>query len=1104
MKKSATPHPFVRSALALLALFCSDEHAIGASPDDLPTCAPGWVVIEIARVPRLHHPSAVAVAPDGRVFVCEDKMDMSGPVNQPVNRIVCVHPDGRITVFANEIYAAFGMEYVDGKLYVHHSPRFSVFADGGDVAKDRIDLIKTTNPAPWGSAVRGKNQINDHAPAGFQLAMDGYFYIAVGDKGIHGMVGSDARRLELPIGGLIRMRPDATRLETFATGFRTILNPAVNAEGEIFVYDNNDHLNFHKVALGQVQDGGYYGYPWDSRPPRPGYVLPMDVRVFEGGAPTGILAYEEDGLPAPYQGSLFLCDWGRQELARLQIERRGAAFRVVAEEKILSGAFRPTGIAISPDGMSFYIGDWQFPGWREDVEAGRLLKLSYRGKSGAAAKPAWYLPAAMGRSFEASTPELIEGLGHPARAVRMVAQRRLGARAPATAALIRLVGDRAAAPRARWHAIWALDAIDGGQAGRKAILRAVDDPTPSVRIQAIRELLTWPFGDAPGHIVQHCTDPDVAVRLQAVTALGRLGAADGVRAIRERLDDQDPQVRFAAFTALNRIGRTTAATWEAMIHGLASDRPRVREGTALALRETYDANLIAALAQFAGRSSHPGSVRASAYRVLFSLAWQPPKWDGLWWRLGPWGYFEDSYDATPRLPKTREWAGTNAVFDALQHAIGDPDAAVRHVAIEAAALKLDRVVIAGLIRLFDDPVMAADRPAILRALGAAADPAAAGPILWVLGRPLEQNDLLPAALAAARQQGGTVMKQAITKLSGEDIPPHSLTLTLRALGELRVSEAVGVLCARTAHRAPEIRSAAAKALGEIGGDQAVKGLISCLNDPEVAVRREALAALGSLRVRSAVPDMIRAYGDPRTRRESAVALARVPDLRALDAYLEGLADKNPGLRGDCRKALAAIRQPASPLIRKKLESGALPSSVALELKSLYSDDPSIAPLLESTRKHVTSADYSAFALAHHGDPKRGRAIFADPNGVGCAKCHRAGGELGEGGPDLSHISSNQTRSDLIESILWPSKKVADGYRLTTIALAQGEILSGVVIDVKTETLTLIDSQGRKRVIRQADIEQRSERDGSAMPEGLQAGLTLEEFADLVAYLESLR
>ncbi len=65
------------------------------------------------------------------------------------------------------------MEYIDGKLYVHHSPRFSVFADGGEAGKDRVDLIKTTNPAPWGSAARGKNQINDHVPAGFQLAMDG-------------------------------------------------------------------------------------------------------------------------------------------------------------------------------------------------------------------------------------------------------------------------------------------------------------------------------------------------------------------------------------------------------------------------------------------------------------------------------------------------------------------------------------------------------------------------------------------------------------------------------------------------------------------------------------------------------------------------------------------------------------------------------------------------------------------------------------------------------------------------------------------------------------------------------------------------------------------
>ncbi len=85
-----------------------------------------------------------------------------------------------------------------------------------------------------------------------------------------------------------------------------------------------------------------------------------------------------------------------------------------------------------------------------------------------------------------------------------------------------------------------------------------------------------------------------------------------------------------------------------------------------------------------------------------------------------------------------------------------------------------------------------------------------------------------------------------------------------------------------------------------------------------------MSALGSLRAKSAVPALSSAYGDPSTRLEAVAALARVPDLRALDAYLDGLGEKSPGLRDDCRNALAAIRQPARPLIREKLAAGTLP------------------------------------------------------------------------------------------------------------------------------------------------------------------------------------
>jgi hypothetical protein len=92
---------------------------------------------------------------------------------------------------------------------------------------------------------------------------------------------------------------------------------------------------------------------------------------------------------------------------------------------------------------------------------------------------------------------------------------------------------------------------------------------------------------------------------------------------------------------------------------------------------------------------------------------------------------------------------------------------------------------------------------------------------------------------------------------------------------------------------------------------------------------------------------------------------------------------------------------------------------------------------------------------------------------------------------------------LIESVLFPSKKVADGFRTTTLALADGRVLSGLVVADGGDGLVLVDGQGAKHDLRKSDIEQRTQGDTSPMPDGLQAGLTPEEFADLIAYLQTL-
>src|SRR6185436_9558387 len=110
--------------------------------------------------------------------------------------------------------------------------------------------------------------------------------------------------------------------------------------------------------------------------------------------------------------------------------RDGATCKILSTEKFLTaggGEFRPLGLAVSPDGMSLYVCDWNYGGWTaKGKQTGRLIKATYTGgPSLAAPKPAWLAAAGTAQPFEASTADLVTALSHSSHAVRMVAQRRL-------------------------------------------------------------------------------------------------------------------------------------------------------------------------------------------------------------------------------------------------------------------------------------------------------------------------------------------------------------------------------------------------------------------------------------------------------------------------------------------------------------------------------------------------------------------------------------------------------------------------------------------------------------------------------------------------------
>ena len=250
-------------------------------------------------------------------------MDMGSPTDKPGDRIVCIYPDGKITVFATNLYAVFGLQYIDGKVYVHHTPKFSVFDDDHGVGTNRVDLIASDNPHPW------LPSFNDHIPSGIRLAMDGYFYISTGDKGILGAVGTDGRKLEMR-GGIFRMRPDGTGLEVYCTGTRNHLEVAINSEDEMFTHDNTDDGGGWWTRVTHMVDGGYYGYPFDFKPQRPYTLWMMTDYGGNGGAPTGSLSYNEDALPPEYRGNLFLCDWAGNCVERVTMKRSGSTYEFIA------------------------------------------------------------------------------------------------------------------------------------------------------------------------------------------------------------------------------------------------------------------------------------------------------------------------------------------------------------------------------------------------------------------------------------------------------------------------------------------------------------------------------------------------------------------------------------------------------------------------------------------------------------------------------------------------------------------------------------------------------------------------------------------------------
>jgi putative heme-binding domain-containing protein len=148
--------------------------------------------------------------------------------------------------------------------------------------------------------------------------------------------------------------------------------------------------------------------------------------------------------------------------------------------------------------------------------------------------------------------------------------------------------------------------------------------------------------------------------------------------------------------------------------------------------------------------------------------------------------------------------------------------------------------------------------------------------------------------------------------------------------------------------------------------------------------------------------------------------------------------------------------------------------------------------------------YTDFAMRTEGVATHGKELFNNEQKAMCTKCHTVDGSSSKAGPDLSFIGDKFPRRDLITAVIEPSAAIAIGYDATTIATKAHDEYTGVIKQANDSYIGLMGGDGQLVRIPAAEIVSRRSEKLSLMPPGLQAGLSPQDFADLIAYLGSLK
>lgn len=340
--------------------------------------------------------------------------------------------------------------------------------------------------------------------------------------------------------------------------------------------------------------------------------------------------------------------------------------------------------------------------------------------------------------------------------------------------------------------------------------------------------------------------------------------------------------------------------------------------------------------------------------------------------------------------------------------------------------------------------------------------------LW---RPLEKRDPAPAKTALVRQLGkifggSEPIQQAATaagvKLQIPEIAPQ--------LARLAVATDESV----------ETRMSALRGLDSLKSELLLSALESARTAGEAPLRAVALSLLAKRNGTAAVPELrtVALGGEVVERQAATAALAELAAAEA-DTVLAEL--------------IAACA------------NGTLPKGVLLELQEaiVKRNQPSLSSAWDAWKAANPPADklQEYAASLEGGNASRGKQIFFERGEASCVRCHKIADRGGEVGPALTNIGGKHPRDYLLQAIVDPNAKIAEGFETVLLELDTGKVVSGILKSETETSIELMNADGGRITIMKSSIEERG-KGISGMPEDIIKKITPRDIRDLVEYLST--